>query len=96
MKNVIAWKIESGGDFCASGRLFVSLFLHDVGTYFSQLDSGKGVDAVVDAGVAGLPASGHSAVCGVYDCSNAECGDVATPEVEVVTVVELVETTNGF
>ena len=83
MKNVIAGKIECRGDFCASGRLFVSLFLHDVGTNCAKLDSGKGVDAVVDARVAGLPASGHSAVCGVYDCSHAKGGDVATPEIEV-------------
>ena len=65
----------------------MSLFLHDVGTNFSQLDSGKGVDAVVDARVAGLPASGHSAVCGVYDSSHAKGSDVATPEVEFAVSV---------
>ena len=83
MKNVITGKIECRGDFCVTGRLFVSLFLHDFRTNFSKLDSSKGVDAVVDAGVAGLPATSHSAVCGVYDCSHSQCCDVATPEVEV-------------
>lgn len=81
VNHIIAGQIKSPGDFCLSGWLLMSLLFHNVGTDSPQLDSRKSVNAIIDAGVTGLPATSHSAVGSIYYCANFKCGDVAPPKI---------------
>ena len=62
MQHILTWQVKGRRNLCGSGRLFVFLFLHDAGTHGAQLYPREGVDAVVDARMAGLPTSGHAAL----------------------------------
>ena len=61
----------------------MALLFHEPGTIQPELDACKGMDAVVDAGVAGHITARHSAVRGVDDGAAPQPGDIALPEVQI-------------
>ena len=61
----------------------MALLFHEPGTIQPELDARKGMDAVVDAGVAGHITARHSAVRGVDDSTAPQPGDIALPEVQI-------------
>ena len=82
VQNIPAGQVESRGEFGLPGGLLVALLRHQAGTGAAQLYPGKGMDAVVDAAVAGHIAAGHAAVGGVDDGVALQRGDVALPQVK--------------
>ena len=80
VQDVTAGEVIGGRDFGPSRRFLMSLFLHDFIAPDAKLDAGQGVNDVVDAGMAGLPASQQGAVCSVYDRVAVKRCDVALPE----------------
>ena len=83
VQHIVAGQIVSLGNFGLPGRLFMTLAFHELSAVQSELYARKGMDAVVDAGVARHIAARHAAVCGVDNGTALEPGDVALPEVEV-------------
>ena len=61
----------------------MTLAFHELSAIQPELDARKGMDAVVDAGVAGHIAARHAAVGGVDNGAALEPGDVALPEVQI-------------
>ena len=83
MQDIVAGQIVSLGDFGLSGGLLMALVLHELGAVQAELDASKGMDAVVNAGVARHIAARHAAVRGVDNGAAPEPGNVALPEVEI-------------
>ena len=83
VQHIVAGQIVSLGNFGLPSRLFMTLAFHELSAVQSELYARKGMDAVVDAGVARHIAARHAAVCGVDNGTALEPGDVALPEVEV-------------
>ena len=67
MDHIVAGQVVGPRDLDLSRGLLTSLLRHQLGAVQPQLNAGIGVDAVVDAGVAGDVAAGHPAVGGVDD-----------------------------
>ena len=80
VNHVSAREVERGRDLCLSCRFLESLLLHDSSADIAKLNSGIGMDAVVDAVVAGLIASGHVGIGGVDDGVAGKRRDVALLE----------------
>ena len=85
MEDVIARQVVGLRDLRLPCRLLVPLLCHQRGAVLTQLHAGKGVDAVIDAGVARDVAARHTAVRGVDDGPALEARDVPLPEVKVTT-----------
>ena len=62
MNHIPAGQVVPRRDFRLSGLLFMPLYLHDLRTFFSHLDSGKRMNAVINTGVTWSVAPGHTAV----------------------------------
>ena len=82
--DVAAGQVVGRGDLGPAGGLRVALLGHEGGAVAAELDAGIGVDAVVDAVVAGAVAAGHTGVGGVDDGVAPQGGDVPLPEVQTV------------
>ena len=78
--DVLRRKVVGVGHLRVPRRFFVPLRIHDVGACASQLYAREGMDSVVDAVMARLPATEHLAVGGVHDGIDRKRGDVALPE----------------
>ena len=78
-----AGQVVGRGDLGPAGGLAVALAGHEGGAVAAELHAGIGVDAVVDAVVAGAVAAGHAGVGGVNDGVAAQRGDVPLPEVQI-------------
>ena len=87
MQYKFAGQVEGGRDFRGTRRFFVTLHFHDFGAGVAQLDSGKSVDAVVDATMARLVATRHAAVCRIYNRLHLERRDVAAPQINLFRFV---------
>ena len=82
-QDMVARQIVGLGNFGLPGGLFMALKFHELGAIQAELDARKGMDAVVDAGVARHIAARHAAVGGVDNGAAPEPGDIALPEVEI-------------
>ena len=83
MQHIVAGQVVGPGDLGLTGGLLVALLFHEPGTIQPELDARKGMDAVVDAGVAGHITARHTAVCGVDNGAAPQPGDIALPEVQI-------------
>ena len=83
VQHIVAGQIVSLGNFGLPGRLFMTLAFHELSAVQSELYARKGMDAVVDAGVARHIAARHAAVCGVDNGAALQPGDVALPEIKI-------------
>ena len=81
MQNILTGEIIAQRDFRLSRFFFPALFPHDGGALLPQLHTSTGMDAVINAAVAGDIAPGHTTVGSVDDGITAEGGDVPLPEI---------------
>ena len=84
MNYKFTWQIEGRGDFRLSSGFGIALFLHDLRTVIPQLNTGIGVDAVVDALVARIIAAGHAGIRSIDDGIHLQRSDIALPEIDAV------------
>ena len=84
MDHIFTRQIEGRGDLRLSGGLRISLLLHNLCAVIPQLDTGIGMDTVIDAFVAGIVAAGHARVGGIDDGIYPQCGDITLPETNAV------------
>ena len=82
VNHILTGQVISGRYFGAPGGLLKALLLHKLGAFPAKLYPGKGMDAVVDAVVAGLVAAGHTAVGGIDNGSAFQGGNISSPEVD--------------
>lgn len=83
MQYIVAGQIVGFCDLGLPGWLLVTLALYEPGAIQPELNARKGMDAVVDAGVARHIAARHAAVGGIDDGTALEPGDVTLPKVDV-------------
>ena len=67
MQNITAGKIEGRSKLGGSGRLIMSLFVHQLVTDQAKLDTAGTVDDIVYTGVTWHKAAAEGAVGSVYD-----------------------------
>ena len=80
MEHIFCRKVIAGRDFRLPGRLFMALLRHDLMAAQPELHAAECMDAVIDTGVAGLPAAFHPAVGGIDNGIDFQCCDVASPD----------------
>ena len=78
--DALGGQVVAGRDLRAADGLFVTLLLHDLRALQAQLHAGERVDGVIDAQVAGNPATQKRAVRGVDDDIATQRRDVAAPQ----------------
>lgn len=83
MQDIVAGQIVGFCDFGLPSRFLMALAFHELGTIQPELDARKGMDTVVDAGVARHIAARHAAVGGVDNGAALQPGDIALPEIEI-------------
>ena len=76
------WQIVRRSDFRLAGRFLMTLRPHDRRALDAQLHARKRVDGVVDAVMAGHPASQELGIRGVHDSICRQRGDVPAPHGE--------------
>ena len=84
MYHIVTGQIVGRSDLRLAYRFFVPLSLHDLTAFVPQTNTCKGMYAVVDTAMAGLPAPRHSRIYGIDDSTASERGDVTFPEVNAV------------
>ena len=84
MQNIFTGEVIGPGDLRLSRFFLPALLLHNCRALLPQLDAGIGVDAVINAAVAGDIAPGHTTVGGVDDGITAQGGDVPLPEIDTL------------
>ena len=79
MKYIFCGQIEARCYLGLACGLLMALFFHHLMAITPQLDTAEGMDAVVNAGMAGLPAALHLAVGSVDNGINFQGGNIAPP-----------------
>ncbi len=82
MQDISGGKIEAGCDLCRSGWFFKTLPDHQLMAKQAKLYAAEGVNAVVNAGVAGYKAALQPAVCGVHDRIDFQSRYITPPDNE--------------
>lgn len=82
MQYIFAGKVIAQRDLGLSRRLFISLPLHDFRAGVPKLNARIGMDAVVNAIIAGLIAPGHAGIGSIDNSVTAERRDVPLSEID--------------
>ena len=82
--HIVTGQVVGRRDLRLACGFFVTLRFHDLTALVPQTHPRKGVYAVVDTRVAGLPAPGHSRIGGVDYRTASERGNITFPEINAV------------
>ena len=82
--HILTGKIVGGGDLCLPGRFLIALLRHNLRALQTELYPGIGMDAVINAVVAGLVAAGQLRVSRIDDGPTFQGGNISTPEINSI------------
>ena len=77
MEDVLARQVICRSDLRFPGRFRVSLHPHDISALLPKLDSGVGVDTVIDTSMVRNEAPAHLRICGIDNGIRIQSGDVS-------------------
>ena len=83
MYHIIAGQVKCRCDLRLSRGLRISLTLHNIIAIIPQFDPRISMNTIINAVMARLITSGHTAVGSIYDGSHLQSGDISLPEIEI-------------